>query len=716
MFLEIGILATLYFGAKKSRAAKSRDISDEPAPDEVMDTQDSEHSPEGSSEEVKTSEAIVAEALPFRKKSLYSMVLFALSPLNPVFTITGLAVYSVAIAPIFIMAKNSVVKDRKIDVQALFFTADILRIMSGYYFTAAFGLWMNYAIIIYREKIKSDYRKITIDIFKNLPPKVWMVIDEVEVEIPLEEVKSGNIISVKAGGVIPVDGIIRKGFASISEHILTGESKPAEKGEGDTVFANTLIISGQIQVEVVNSGEDSVAAKIASVITSSSDYKSNVEIKGDQWAARGTLPTFIAAMVVLPFLGKVIAASVIYSHIGLRIRFLAPLGTFRHITEASQKGILVKDGRTFENLHEIDTVLFDKTGTLTTNLPKVSEIHTVNGYDKNEILRLAATAERTQSHPIAEAILNAAEKAGIELLEIDDSKYKVGYGVSVKVNNQWIRVGSDRFMESEGLLINGNIPEVQTRADAAGHSMVLIGIDNEVCGAIELEAQIRDEVRDIIRQLRQKGIGHMAIVSGDQQRPTESLARELELDDFYAQVLPEQKASIVETLQSKGKKVCFIGDGINDAIALKKAAASISISGATTLAIDIAEIVLLDGSLSALPDVFEISEELNKDLNRRYELTVAAGMITLPGAIFLGFGFTTILLVQSAFFVVATGNPVNYLKDMIALERKTIAEFNDTKTKEASPDTRPDTDHLPVNGHQQSSTPVTPQGSAFEPA
>lgn len=686
MFLEIGILATLYLGAKKNRALNKKNKAAATASSVNDEAPSKEEEPQSAELQPPSSEAIVAEALPYRRKSLLSMGLLAFSTLSPVFTIAGLTTYTIAIAPIFKMARTSVVKNRKIDVQTLFFSADILRIMSGYYFTAAFGLWMNYAIIIYREKIKSDYRKITTDVFKNLPAKVWVLINDLEVEMPLEEVKAGDIISVKAGGIIPVDGIITHGFGSIYEHILTGESKPSEKETGDTVFANTLITSGQIHIKVVNSGEDSVAAKIASIITNSSDYKSNVEIKGEKWASQGTLPTFIAAMVVLPFLGKVIAASVIYSHIGLRIQFLAPLGTFRHITEASQKGILVKDGRTFENLHEIDTILFDKTGTLTTNLPRVSDIYTVNGHSRDEILRLAATAERKQPHPIAEAILSAAEENGIEPLDIDDSKYKVGYGVSVKIQDQWVRVGSERFMRSEKLTIPEDIQELQQKAHTAGNSIILIGVDETVGGAIELEAQVREEVKEMIGQLRSKGIKHMAIVSGDQQEPTRALAKELDFDDFYAQVLPEQKASIVEELQNEGKTVCFIGDGINDAIALKNAAASISISGATTLAVDIAEIVLLDGSLASLPDVFDISERLNADLNKRYKLTVAAGAITLPGALFLGFGFTSILIVQSAFFVAATGSPIDYLKDMIALEKLTIADNNEAKKRQA--DTR----------------------------
>jgi Cu2+-exporting ATPase len=282
------------------------------------------------------------------------------------------------------------------------------------------------------------------------------------------------------------------------------------------------------------------------------------------------------------------AVAVINSDFGTGIRMAAPLAMLSTLALCAQKGVLVKDGRALDILCEIDTVIFDKTGTLTRERPEIGRIVAANGFDPAQILGFAAAAEQRFHHPIALAILDKAEDQGLQLPSTDDTQYKVGYGITVGVDGRRVRVGSRRFIESEGISLSPEIETALAEAHDEGHTMVMVAVDNEIGGALELQAAVRPEVRDIVQGLRDRGIKHVAIISGDHEAPTRKLAQELGMDRYFAQVMPPDKAEYVEKLRNEGRKVCFVGDGINDAIALRKANVGISLRGATMIATDTA--------------------------------------------------------------------------------------------------------------------------------
>ncbi|MDM8563526.1 HAD-IC family P-type ATPase, partial [Candidatus Marithioploca araucensis] len=353
------------------------------------------------------------------------------------------------------------------------------------------------------------------------------------------------------------------------------------------------------------------------------------------------------------------AIAVLCNSFGNNITLLTSFGTFNHLTLASKQGILVKDGRALEMLNTVDTVLFDKTGTLTKEQPEIGKIVVCDEYGEEQVLMYAAAAERKLTHPIAKAILQKAKESELTLPNIEDSQYQIGYGITVNIENKLIRVGSGRFMQMTGFVLPKKIEEAMAYFHSQGHSLVMVAVNQKIIGAIEIQAAIRPEVKQIINELRQRGIKQIAIVSGDHKHPTQKLAKCLDIDDYFYDVLPENKAQIVEQLQQEGKVVCFIGDGINDSIAMKKANVSISLRGASSIATDIAQVILMDGSLSHLDQVFDISTGLDQNLHNSFAITLVSGAINIGGVFFSHFGIIPAIIINNGGFFVGLGNAMS---------------------------------------------------------
>ena len=318
---------------------------------------------------------------------------------------------------------------------------------------------------------------------------------------------------------------------------------------------------------------------------------------------------------------------------GQEMKILAPLSILNYLNLASSQHILIKDGRALEALQDVDTVVFDKTGTLTIEQPHVAAIHPCGDLSENELLIFAAAAEYKQTHPIARAIREYAKERQLTLPSIQDTSIEIGYGLRVWLNDQLIRVGSARFMAMEGLTMPAKLEELKAYAHEHGYSVVYVAIDNHIEGAIELHATIRKEAKEVIQALRKRELD-LYIISGDHEKPTKRLARELGIEHYFAETLPENKAELISQLQQQGKSVCFIGDGINDAIALKKANVSISLRGASTVATDTAQIILMDQSLNQLNYLFDLAKDLNRNMKINLITTIVPSGL-LVGAIYL---------------------------------------------------------------------------------
>ncbi len=525
--------------------------------------------------------------------------------------------------------------------------ADILNLITilgailfGFYFLGLFAIFIysiaQRAII----KIHEDSHSNLIDVFQQIPKSVWIIVDDVEIRIPFQEIKVGDILVVHAGEVIPADGIVTSGIASVDQQILTGEAIPVDKGVADEVFASTTVLTGQIFIRVEKAGEATTVAKVGQVLNNMVDFKSSKELRAERLADKTALPTLIAGGIAFPVLGTSGALAVLGSHFTNKMRMIASLSILNYLNIASKNGILIKDGRALEWLEQVDTIIFDKTGTLTEDQPTVGIIHSSTDYSENDVLRYAVAAEYKQTHPIAKAIIQEAENHNLRIPTIDETEYQIGYGLTVQVENKTVRVGSKRFMEMVNIPIPSKLQEVEQVCYQEGHSLIMVAINEQLIGAIELLPTIRPEAKAVIQQLRQlPQIKATYIISGDHEMPTRRLAKTLGIDHYFAETLPENKAKIIEQLQQKGKFICYIGDGINDAIALKQSQVSISLRGASTVATDSAQIILLDKGLQHLNMLFDIAKTYNRNMDVTLALVVTPTFVGIGGAYLLGFGF-----------------------------------------------------------------------------
>jgi Cu2+-exporting ATPase len=597
---------------------------------------------------------------------------------SPTFTLINIATYTYTMFPFYREVEGAIkqrlIKEGKVDSYLLMGLGNLLLLSLNRYFTAAFGMGLAYISDGISAKAKETAQKhLTDNLFDKLfdpNQKVWIIKDEVELEITLEQVQQGDIIVIKAGETIAVDGEVVDGMASVDQHAFTGESYPVEKGEGEQVFASTLMLTGKLQVRVEKSGRETSIGKLSDILTHALQAKTDIQLRGEQWAEAANLPFLVLAGFGWIAFGPVGAAVILSGNTVQGMRIQAPLATINYQALASHQHILIKQGQRLEQISSIDTLLFDKTGTLTDGKLNVSSLHVVQpDYQETDILFYAALAEHQLTHPIAKAIMQHATQAGLNVENLDDIEYRLGYGIVVQFDNRTIHVGSARFLAVEGITLPDAVIHLQTEIHTQGHSLVMVAIDRAVAGLIELQATLRPEVQTVFNKLRQQGIKHISIVSGDHVAPTQKLAECLGADSFFAEVLPEDKAGIVQQFQTKGHTVCFIGDGVNDTIAMQQADLSISLRGATTLATDVADIILTDPYLTRLCDLLELSRQLEVNLKRGLGFCYTGMGIVVLGTFF---SHIDILVAMGVHFVLSSGAIGNSMLPLLEIKKKPV--------------------------------------------
>lgn len=553
---------------------------------------------------------------------------------------------------------DSLTKERKVTADTMDAVAMTGILATGHYILGSFGALVYLASKKLLLKTEDRSTRKLLNLYGEQPKFVWIVVDEVEIEIPFERLEKGNVVSINAGEMIPIDGQVVKGYALIDQQALTGEAQPAEKKAGDTCFAATIVLEGRLHIRVEKAGRDTVAAQIGQILQGTIDFKEVMTSKGQEVADQSALPMLALSVLSVPFLGLIGGAAIANASFGYILRLVSPMMVLNFLTIASQEGILVKDGRSLERLSKIDTVIFDKTGTLTLPQPHIKKIHVINGLSENELLTYAAAAEYRQTHPVALAILEEAKERRLSLPEIDDAKYEIGYGIKVAIGDKKVLVGSARFMKGEGIGLPSATQSLTEEAHKNGYSLIHVAINGQLEGTIELHPSIRPEAQEIIREL-QASNKTCYIISGDHEQPTRYLAGQLGIDHYFAEVLPEDKAGLVAHLQQQGKTVCFIGDGINDSIALKKADVSVSLRGASTIATDTAQIVLMNESLSQLPLLFNLGEQFSGHMKTNLRSSIWPAVFIVGGVFFLHFGMLTALIANQASLVVGVGNAIH---------------------------------------------------------
>lgn len=504
-------------------------------------------------------------------------------------------------------------------------------------------------------RTKDHSKKGLINMLGEQPRTVWVQKGKAEIEVAFGDIQVGDILITNVGEIVPVDGIIVSGVAMIDQQILTGEAQPIEKTIGDPAFASTTVLTGRIFIEVQRAGQDTVAANIAKILNQTADLKTARQLRVETLSNKSALPVLGLSAVTLPLLGPTRAISVLFASFGYELKISGPLSLLNHLRIAVRNGILIKDGRALEALNEVDTVIFDKTGTLTLEQPHISNIYTCNGLCEDDLLTYAAAAEQRQSHPIAKAILQAARMRALSLPTIDEAQYQIGYGIKVNLSGKFICVGSARFMAAEGVALPEGMRALQEQSNEQGCSVVFVAVDGNLGGAIELHPTIRPEAKGVLTLLRAHNLS-LHLISGDHEQPTRRLAHELGIEHYVAETLPEHKAELVAQLQRQGRKVCFVGDGINDAVALKTADVSVSLQGASTIAIDTAQIILMKQDLNQLTALFETAHGLNANMQVNVLLSFASGIACLGGIYLLNYGIIQTSLLTFGISVAGIGN------------------------------------------------------------
>ena len=523
------------------------------------------------------------------------------------------------------------VEERRLSILHLITGYAVAQWFSGIYWAAISGM----LVTTLGSKVQLLTRIVTrhslSHLFGEQPAHVWVVVGGVEMQVPFEQLRVGDILVLDAGQPVPVDGMVVEGAATLDQHRLTGESQPVEKAVGDTVLAATVVLGGRVRVRVEKAGQETAAARIGDILNRTvdrqevrlADYFKDVEYtlmpmlaaSAFGWLLRG--PQTATALLGCNYLAGTVS-----------LRLLPLLNA---LSLAAERGILVKDGQALETLGRVDTFIFDKTGTLTLERQQVVQVHAVPGFGEEDVLRIAAAAEHRQSHPIAHAIVEEAAARRLVVPRIDEAHYALGAGLRVKLEGTLVRVGSQRFLEAEGIAL----PAVLRTAQREGHALVYVAVDGAAVGGIELSAALRPEAQAVVDWLKSRG-HKLYILSGDQEGPTARLAGQLGMDGYFANTMPEQKACKVKELQDQGRRVCFVGDGINDAVALLQADVSISFRGGTTVASDAAQVVLMEDHLEQIQVLLELADAYNRAIQgtvRRAEgfsLGAGAGVLLLP--------------------------------------------------------------------------------------
>jgi heavy metal translocating P-type ATPase len=539
--------------------------------------------------------------------------------------------------PIMARAKMLLVGERRIGAEVLDTLGLVTMLATGHILSSSFIFLMYAGSRKLQQRTQREAQDSVIDAFGRRSELVWLWKDGAEVSVALESLSKGDVVVVDAGSPIPVDGVVTQGHGVVDQHFLTGESQPLEKATGDRVFASTVVVSGRLFVEVLTTGTATVAAEISETLRRTADATSSLEAQGQAIAHRMAPPTLALSAIALPFVGPNGSIALLNSSFLDNMRFFNPFSMLQYLREAYDVGILVKDGRSLQVLPKVDTVIFDKTGTLTRGQLRISAIYPAGEAGEDDVVMCAAAAEHHQTHPIALAIFEEAKRREQIIAPIDETAYEIGRGLTARIGDRSLQVGSKRFMAAHDIDISGSITEHELESHGRGRSLVYVARDRSLVGALELEPTLRPEAGQVLGALRKRGAS-LYLLSGDHEAPTRALAEALGFDRYFAGVLPGDKAQMIEELQAQGRTVCFVGDGINDAIALKKAAVSISIGGASAVAIDSAQITLLDDGLALVPAVFEIADDFQRNLRNIMITLGVPSVLGIGGVFFAGLG------------------------------------------------------------------------------
>jgi Cu+-exporting ATPase len=477
--------------------------------------------------------------------------------------------------------------------------------------------------------------------------------DGQEMDVPVEEVAISDLVMVRPGEKIPVDGIIKEGRSSVDESMITGESIPVEKNPGDQVIGATLNKTGSFMFEAIKVGKDTMLSQIIKMVEEAQGSKPPIARLADViasyfvptvigigmitfivWYFWGPSPALTYA--VLNFVAVLIIACP--CALGLATPTSIMVGTGR----GAENGVLIRGGEALETAHKLNAIVMDKTGTLTKGEPSVTDIVEWNRFTKEEILRYAASAEKGSEHPLGEAIVNRAKEENLPLISPKNFRAIAGHGIEAMIEGRSLLMGNAKLMKDRGILLNG-LEKKAGELSNEGKTPMFVALDQNPAGIIAVADTLKENSKEAVDTLHKMGI-EVAMMTGDNRRTAEAIARQIGIDRVLAEVLPEEKANEVKKLQAEGKKVGMVGDGINDAPALAQADVGIAIGTGTDVAMESSDITLISGDLRGIVTAIALSKATIRNIKQNLFWAFAYNTILIPVAAGVLFPFFKILL------------------------------------------------------------------------
>jgi heavy metal translocating P-type ATPase len=563
-----------------------------------------------------------------------------------------------AAVPSFKRAWDGIRDEKKLNVDFLDSTAIIALTASGFFFPPALMVSLIESGEIIRDMTARRTARANLDLLDALGRTARIERDGTEVEVPLEHVIVGDVVVVYPGDQIPVDGIVLSGVGLVDQQKLTGESIPVLREVGQDVLAATLLVDGTLRIETKRTGENTRAGVVVALMKAAPVHDTRMEDYARKVGDRIVVPTLLLGGAVTLATGSIVrGVGVITLDIGTGIRVSVPTAILASLTFAARNGILMRSGRGLEQLAQVDTIVFDKTGTLTQGKAGVVGIYTdQTELNEMQVLRYAATAEQGLTHPVAEALIRHAREQGVELKECETWEFRVGQGVVATIDGRTIYVGSHRMMKNLGIDTD-HVIAAHPEIEASAASQVYVGTDGGLLGVILYKDPARPESRAVIERLKSMGITPY-MLSGDISKVAKATAAELGIapEHVYAEAFPERKVEVVKQLQESGKTIAFCGDGINDSAALAHASVSISFAGATDMARETADIVLMDDDLSSLILAVLVSKHAMSVVNQNAAIIVAPNVSAMVWAALIGLNPVAAVLINNGSAIVAEMN------------------------------------------------------------
>lgn len=445
------------------------------------------------------------------------------------------------------------------------------------------------------------------------PTTARLVKDGAERVIPVEQVQTGDVLKVLPGETVPVDGVILKGQTSINQAVMTGESLPVDKAAGDEVSSGTVNQFGVFEMQATKVGEDSSIQRMIRLVQSADAGKAKIVGMADRWATWIVITALTAAVLTWLISGEIIrAVTILVVFCPCSLVLATPTAIMAAIGNATRHGFLVREGDALERLAKIKRVIFDKTGTLTIGVPKVVLVESLTEhFTRDDIYAYAAAVEKNSEHPLGKAIVRCyKEETGTQTETVTDFEMLPGQGVRAAVQGKMVLAGNEKLIRNAGIPLTGEVQKRMKEQVEKGCSVTIVAIGGKLAGLIALSDSLRKESKDMIKQLKETGVTPV-LLTGDHEAAAKQIADITGISDVHADCLPEDKLSIIEKYQEKDEPVCMIGDGVNDAPALKKAMVGIAMGGTgSDIAVDAADIALVDDEIKELPHLFALSRKM----------------------------------------------------------------------------------------------------------